>query len=545
MARVGWLRLAAPQLAWMISGTCFLVVAAFAELAMTRNGGQIVDLLSRASTPPEELDRVFFTIGSQLLTVAVIKHLGEFLLRVSGERVAIDARTKLFDALLQQDVSFFDRTPNGSLVALLTTDVDAIQHAVALHLPDVVRYGFAAACSAAWMASISWRLTMFGLMAGPPIGLLASLFGGYLNALSRRHQLQLSAAAAVASESIACVRTIKAFGRESLVAETYQGEVLRSCSLALREYGWHKCWNASNLLMAACATGLVVRAGSRAVLSGDLSAGDLLSFAVFGVSTGQAANEAANHWASMSNSAARGSRAVSMMEERGKSTGELANAFKVQVATSRVHATRPLYHQGWTLVVWQMPHSSANGVAVELHGLRFRYPSVDGCSPGNALDAINFTADAGKMTALVGPSGCGKSTILNLILQFYEPLEGGIKIGGVSLGSLPPGWLRNYVAVVPQDADLFRGSLRHNITFGGYDMIVGERGNTLSGGQRQRALAMVGMTKLVVAHRLSTISDAHLIQVLDHGSIVEKGQHKDLVQAGGKYAQLTASALNR
>ena len=119
------------------------------------------------------LDAGFVQLGLMLLTMAVIKHLGEYLLRVAGERLVADVRLRLFQALLAQEVSFFDHSPTGALVSVLSADVEAIQLAVALNLPDVVRYGVSCACAAVSMAYISPRLASLGLLAGPPIGVPA------------------------------------------------------------------------------------------------------------------------------------------------------------------------------------------------------------------------------------------------------------------------------------------------------------------------------------------------------------------------------------
>jgi len=219
------------------------------------------------------------------------------------------------------------------------------------------------------------------------------------------------------------------------------------------------------------------------------------------------------------------------------------------------------------------------------------------------LESVSFTAGAGQSLAIVGASGAGKTTIAGLLLRFFDPLAGRIRVGGDDIAGLPPDHVRRLMAVVPQDTFLFHASIRDNLTIAspdtgdarlraaltaagaasfvdglpdGLDTIVGERGLRLSGGQRQRiaiARALLkdapilildeatsnvdvaaessilaalrplrrGRTTLLIAHRLSTVRDADQILVLDHGRIVETGSHQELIRREGRYARLVAA----
>jgi ATP-binding cassette subfamily B protein len=234
---------------------------------------------------------------------------------------------------------------------------------------------------------------------------------------------------------------------------------------------------------------------------------------------------------------------------------------------------------------------------VSFEGVRFAYPTR---REQPALDGVSFELRAGERVALVGPSGSGKSTILQLLLRFYDPQAGTIRVDGVPIREADPQALRARLALVPQEPTIFAASILDNIRYGrpdadpaaarraaelaaadgfvralpeGYDTPVGERGVTLSGGQRQRiAIArailkdapillldeatsaldaesehavqgaldrlMQGRTTLVIAHRLATVRSADRILVLDAGRIVEEGDHDALVARGGLYARL-------
>jgi ATP-binding cassette, subfamily B, bacterial len=234
---------------------------------------------------------------------------------------------------------------------------------------------------------------------------------------------------------------------------------------------------------------------------------------------------------------------------------------------------------------------------IGFEAVHFAYPTH---VAGAVLDGVTLSVRAGEKLALVGPSGAGKSTIFHLILRFYDPLSGTVRFDGVPLTELDPAEFRRQIALVPQDATVFAGSVAENIRFGrpeatdadiqqaarmalaeefilrlahGYDTPIGERGITLSGGQRQRlAIAravlrdaplllldeatssldaesetlvqaalkqlMQGRTTLIIAHRLATVLSCDRILVMDQGRIVEEGTHTSLVAAGGLYARL-------
>jgi ATP-binding cassette subfamily B protein len=237
--------------------------------------------------------------------------------------------------------------------------------------------------------------------------------------------------------------------------------------------------------------------------------------------------------------------------------------------------------------------------AIAFEAVTFAYHADE--SP--VLRELAFHVQPGETVALVGPSGAGKSTCVSLLLRFWDPQKGTIRLGGVDLRDFPLDDLRRRIAIVQQDNYLFNTSIRENVRLGkphasddeiavaaraanihefimrlpeGYDTVVGERGAKLSGGQRQRlALAraflkdapllvldeatsnldsenerlikaavarlMTGRTTLVIAHRLSTILSADRVVMIDHGQVVASGRHADLVAADGPYAQLIAA----
>jgi ATP-binding cassette subfamily B protein len=328
-------------------------------------------------------------------------------------------------------------------------------------------------------------------------------------------------------------------------------------------------------LTVASITG-VLWYGASAVISGDMSGGRLGQFVLYALFAAGALAELSEVWGEITQAAGAAERLTEMM------------------------ATIPEIRSPEHPV--PLPKPPLGTVAFE--NVTFAYPTR---SAENALDDVSFSVKPGETIALVGPSGSGKSTIFNLLLRFYDPASGIVRIDGVNVADADLTELRHRLAVVPQDVALFADTIAENIRYGtpdatlsqirqaavaaqadefiralpgGYDCKLGERGTSLSGGQRQRiAIARAilknapillldeatsaldaesevavqraleglveGRTTLVIAHRLATVQKADRIVVMEKGRIVEAGTHGELVRRGGIYARLAELQFGR
>ena len=403
-------REATPHLHLLITGTICLLASTAAELLLTRIGGQVLDLLGDASLAKHEaeLDALFWRMGGLFAIIAIIKHAGEYFLKLAGERVTARVRKELYLSLLRQPTTFFDGHATGELVTVLWQDAHEIHLAVAAHLPALVRFSIATVCSALGMAFISMRVTLYAAAVAPLIGLLASLAGAYVARLGREHQEQVARASAAASEGLAAARVVKAFGREEWAASRF-GKLVDECARrSLKEMAVHKCWNASNLLQMAGATLLILRMTITARIQGELTPGAIASLGLLGLAVGNAANDAANAWAAAASAATKGARALALLDSAGLRPPP-SRARRMQRPRRRppfVNSRRPLKGKE----TGRVPRSRSKRSTCDS---RTHLARREGCG-GPASTAPHSRRPQERPPRSWGRSGCGKSDAAEL-----------------------------------------------------------------------------------------------------------------------------------
>ncbi|KAI8081342.1 P-loop containing nucleoside triphosphate hydrolase protein [Halteromyces radiatus] len=397
-----------------------------------------------------------------------------------GEKVAQRLRAKLFAAIIQQDMSFFDRHQSGELVSRLTTDVaefkSTFKQLVTIGLKSITQ----TLGSVTHLFQISSSLTFTMLATMPGLYILLNMYGAYLRKLSKYNKQLDGISTGVAGEVISNMRTVRAFASEEREMDHY-GDVCGNVSKANQHMGLHiGLFQGLTNISIGCMILTVLYYGGSLVVRNELSSGDLMSYML----STQTAQQSL----------------VSLGVLFGQSIKAHASATRV---FEFIHQYPNVPLHGGSVIL------NVNG-DVQFDDVDFYYPTRP---EHQVLNGFSLRVPHGTTVALCGPSGSGKSTIASLLERFYEPVHGHIYLDGQELTSLDPSWLRHHIGFINQEPVLFATSILENIRYGrpdatmeevhdaarqanahhfiedfpdGYDTVVGERGASLSGGQRQR-----------------------------------------------------------
>ena len=415
----------------------------------------------------------------------------------------------------------------------------------------------------------SAKLTGLVLLIVPAVVVPIVVLGRRLRKLSRENQDWIANSSGSASEALSSVQTVQAFTHEARTRAAFAAVTEKAYQSARTRIKTRSVLTMIIIFLTFSGIVGVLWIGARDVRAGTMSPGELVQFLIYAVMVAGAVGALSEIWGELQRAAGATERLVEL----------LGTTDTVRDPAAPTALPRPV--KG----------------AIEFQDVHFNYPTRPGIS---ALDGVSLVVNPGETAALVGPSGAGKTTILQLIMRFYDPQSGVIRLDSNDLRDLSRGDFRRSIAMVPQDPVIFAMSARENIRFGrpeatdteveaaakaasahgfltalpdGYDTWLGERGVMLSGGQKQRvAIARAilrdaavllldeatsaldaeserdvqaavevlskGRTTLVVAHRLATVKRANKIFVFDQGRIVATGTHDTLVAEGGLYARL-------
>uniref|UniRef100_A0A8C7C1T1 ATP-binding cassette sub-family B member 10, mitochondrial n=2 Tax=Neovison vison TaxID=452646 RepID=A0A8C7C1T1_NEOVI len=569
------LGLAYPERGRLAAAVGFLAVSSVITMSAPFFLGKIIDVIYTDPTvdSSHSLTHLCLVLSGVFLCGAAANAVRVYLMQTSGQRIVNRLRTSLFSSVLRQEVAFFDKTRTGELINRLSSDTALLGRSVTENLSDGLRAGAQASVGIGMMFFVSPSLATFVLSVGPPVSILAVIYGRYLRKLTKLTQDSLAQATQLAEERIGNIRTVRAFGKEMTEIEKYAGKMDHVMQLARKEACARAFFFGATGLSGNLIVLSVLYKGGLLMGSAQMTVGELSSFLLYAFWVGVSIGGLSSFYSELMKGLGAGGRLWELLEREP----ELP------------------FNEGVIL-----NQESFQGT-LEFRNVHFSYPARPEVP---IFQDFSLSIPSASVTALVGPSGSGKSTVVSLLLRLYDPVSGTISLDGHDIRQLNPVWLRSKIGTVSQEPILFSCSIAENIAYGaddpssvtaeqiervadvanagafirdfpqGFNTVVGEKGVLLSGGQKQRiAIArallknpkillldeatsaldaenehlvqealdrlMAGRTVLIIAHRLSTIKNANMVAVLDQGKITECGKHEELLaKPDGIYRKL-------
>jgi ATP-binding cassette subfamily B protein len=559
---------ARPYRRWIPLGLVLIAIGAVIETAEIWMFKLVVDEV----LVPGELEPLVWIVALYVgltLVNGLVSFGDDYLATWLAERFLQRMRRRVFSHVQALSVDVLDRRRLGDLIARLTSDVQAIESFVLSGVADGLSALLRILFFTGALFYLQWQLALVALVVTPVFLFVAKRFSRLIKHASREKRRRAGSLSAVAEESLANQMLVQASNRQAAELERFERENEGIIEAELASTRIRGLFEPLVDLVELLGVMVVIVLGTVAVTSGDLTIGGLVVFITYLTQLYGPVQELGALSNTIFKAAAGAERVIELLDEQPRV----------------VDRPNPVVLK------------RARGV-VDLEDVTFTYPGA--AAP--ALRDVALRAEPGQTVALVGPSGSGKSTLAKLLLRFYDPDDGTVRLDGRDIRDLELTSLRRNVSLLLQETPVLHGSLRDNITFArpdageeeirrvaeaagvaefvdalpdGYDTDLGERGRRLSGGQRQRvAIAralladapvlvldepstgldaearstldqplrrlMRDRTTIVISHDLLTVRDADEILVLDDGRVVERGRHDELVAAAGRFARMWA-----
>lgn len=512
---------------------------------------------------------VFLLIPPGIILLFAIRGLSRFTydtsIKLAGQKAIQDIRNDMYASNIRLDMAFYNRNAAGELMSRMANDIGSMQEGIANIVTGLFRDLISVIALLSYLFYLNWQLALLSFVAIPATAYPAKLIGKKIKKASGRSLNVMGGITAILQETFSGVKVIKAFGLEGRATDRFRAANLEYFQ-QMRKYIKYEslATPVSEAIISFGIAGVVYFGGSQ-VMSGHMTALELIAFIGAMVSLSRPVNKLQGSYSTLQRSAGAAERVFQLLDEPRNITDRPDAAV--------------------------IGRSSGT---VEFRNVSFSY----GEDP--ILQNISLAAETNQMIALVGPSGGGKSTLVSLLPRFYDVTAGAILIDGRDIRDISLESLVAQIALVDQETTLFHESIANNIRYGkpgatlnevieaaraayahdfiqqlpeGYDTSIGDRGVRLSGGQRQRICIarailknapilildeatsaldtesekmvqqaldnlMINRTTFVIAHRLSTVLHADKIIVLEDGRIVEQGTHDDLLTSNGLYSRL-------